>query len=835
MKRFLSLFIVLLMVISLVSVGVITVFADDSDLAIRAVTADDVTVTSSLGGVQSKCTLLFDGVKPEPGYWSWSNEVWDDKENGDYVEIAFEDQVLVSKLAIFAIGNYSYASVKGYNAMGEEVLDKAFNPNSEALSETKIIDPESDEPVDLKSIKIIANNVGKVLRVGEVEINAHFHSYSDTATDIVPPTCSEPGTGKFTCPVCEGVKTDKVADPLGNHIFSNEGTPGAEATADTQGEIKYPCTNPGCDEFLIEKTPITTHNCTRVVVAPDCTNGGYVQYTCDKTCGDAECDYTYKTAERDALGHIKNDSTTVVAEPTIISNKIIKYTCQRTDCGVDFEAEVPGTMLKNPDDAQFDITMDNITSIDEVLGEAESSANRNKDQLFDGITVMGDYWTPKNFWSASTGSSLTINFDKEYVILDATIYAASNDDNTLKIQCFDAEGNEVGKTYQSVLAMGITEAPVSLKGNFALAKVKKIVITVVFDKWGKGNDGAMKLTELEIVAHKCEYKEEDRAFTEVFPTECKTVFDGTCHLCGIYAEDVVEYSHTFEKEEGTTNDKLYVDTPATCITPGVGHNHCTVCDADVSLVIESTGIHDFENGKETVVTKNNCGTAGEAYKTCAIEGCGAKSENYVLEPTGKHPRYNWVELEGQEADYTHEGVMGSFCAVCNTRDEEAGTKASNKLTLDCIKNNINWSIRYTDYVSPRANFKLNKSVIEDIADEYSVKVYGVVKKGEVVKEVLIYDEDGAASGVKSDGTFALVVKNAGYTEEYEFSVRVEITDLEDKTSATSIVLPKPLTTDTSASTTSAKDVATYFLASSSRAGSLDAEVKKFYELVKAAE
>ena len=827
MKRFLSILLVLLMVASVATVAMVTAFAEGDATAPRAVTADDVVVTSYIQGNASKVSVLFDGVKPEPGYYGWSNEIWEEKANDDYVEVAFADQTLVAKLSIFALGNYSYATVKGYDAMGEEVFSKPFNPNGEKMQEIVLVNPETDEPVDVKSIRIIAGNAGKILRVGEIEMEAHFHTYSNDATDVVPPTCSNPGTGKFICTACEATKTDIVANPLGNHVFSTEGTPGASATADTKGEIKYPCTTAGCDAFLIEETPITAHNCTRTVVTPTCTTGGYVEYTCDKTCGNAECDYTYKTAERNSVGHLKNDSTTVVRVATIISNTIMKYVCQRPEGGQEFEAEVLGTMLKNPDDAQFDITMDNITSIDEVLGEGGAVDARNKEQLFDGITAMGSYWTPSNFWSASTGSSLTINFDKEYVILDAKFYAASNDDNTLKIQCFDAEGNEVGITYQSVLAMGTTEAPVSVKDNFALQKVKKIVVTVVLDKWGTGNSGAMKLTELEIVAHKCEYKTEDRTNIEEVPAECKTLFDATCHLCGIFAEDVAEFSHTFEKENGA--DKIYVDTPANCISAGVGHNHCTNCDEDVSVVIPATGIHDFDHGSEEIVTKNNCGVAGEAFRKCATTGCDAQSEHYVLPATGNHPRYTWEELEGQEADYTHEGVMGSFCATCGYRDETAGTKASSKLELDCVKANLDWEIRGTGFISPRARFKLVTSAIDGISENFSVKVFASVKKGDQVEEVQIYG-DGATVTIASNGEFAIVVKDAGKTEEYEFTVRVEITSLDDNTKSEFIKRPKTLTTDKTPNTTSAKDVADYFLVAN-RASRLEAELKKFYESV----
>ncbi len=833
MKKILSILLVIAMVASLVAMLIVPASAATDDT--RAVTADDVTVESYVNGNLGTTNVLFDGFKPEPGLYGWSNQVWDKKANGDYLLITFEDQVLITDLAIQALGNWPFAVVKGYNALGEEVFSKGLNPDTKQEGPSvvvSILSSETDNPIDVKSIKIVNDYEGKILRIGEIEINAHFHSYGSTATDITEPTCSKPGTGVFTCTSCTRTKTDKVTDPLGNHVFSTEGTKQSDATADTQGEVRYPCLTTGCDAYLVELTPITTHNCGKNTVVPDCENGGYIEYTCDKTCGDENCDYTYKTAERTALGHqkLENDSGTLYSNATILSNEIRTYACQRTDCGKSFQAEVLGTQLKNPDTATIILTNDNIVSFEEVLADGGAG---DKTQLFDEIKSFGnDFYKPTNFWQASTGSTLTVTFDKEYILLDARIFAASNE-NSLKIQYFNADGEEVGTASDLYLAMGTSVGIADVTG-LELQPVKEIVITVVSAKWAKGS--GMKLVELEITAHACDYKDEDRTNIVLAPAECKTTFDGTCNLCGIYAEGVVEYNHTFEKETGTEVDKIYTTNAdettdykdATCYTIGKGYKHCTVCNVDVDVKLEATGEHDFENGK-AVYDDNKAPTCGEGatgHIKCATDGCPATLDK-EFPATGEHSKWSWKVIEGHEPDYTHTGLNGYFCGVCGYQDTSKENQVAKMVKLECITQK-DWSIRYTDFVSPRATFKISKNNLSAVEDEFDVKIFGVVTKGEVSKEVQVYGE-GATGNVANDGTFSLVVQGGSYTDEYKFSVRVEITYKADNSKNTAITTSKNITTATDG-IVSALDVANYYL-SPSKVNGIDAEIKKFYESV----
>ena len=120
------------------------------------------------------------------------------------------------------------------------------------------------------------------------------------------------------------------------------------------------------------------------------------------------------------------------------------------------------------------------------------------------------------------------------------------------------------------------------------------------------------------------------------------------------------------------------------------------------------------------------------------------------------------------------------------------------------------------------------TLISDIEDEFDVKIFGVVQKGEATKEIQVYGE-GATGVIANDGTFSLVVKGASYTDEFKFSVRVEITCKDDDTKAESVVTSKNLTTAADG-IVSTKDVASYFLAPN-RVDALDQDIKKFYETI----
>ncbi|MBE6625311.1 MAG: hypothetical protein E7622_06685 [Ruminococcaceae bacterium] len=424
-------------------------------------------------------------------------------------------------------------------------------------------------------------------------------------------------------------------------------------------------------------------------------------------------------------------------------------------------------------------------------------------------------------------STLTIDFDQSYILTQAELYVYSNW-NYFTIEFKGADGNAIKSITKTNFETSGCQRLI-FTGDVYGESIKSIVITVTGSKWegGKG----LAFTEMKLSAHECEFLPEDIAngTTE----NCVTTFSGTCLRCKSARTDAKIVSHTWEKDEtDPTQDKIVQTlTEVTCYGNGKVEKHCTVCDQNIALVVPATEAHvwgETKYDKENVTYKPTCGDVGLGYERCTNEGCTATSEIHTVPPQGEH-NYKWTEKVGFEADYTHDGVKAFTCAVCSQIDESKGTQVSPMLDSKKLVSAREWSIRYTDFVSPRATFKISMGTINQIElDGFSVKVFGVVQKGEETREVQVYG-DGARGLIRKDGTFSLVVKNAQYSDDYKFSVRVEITCIADSTASTGVAPSRNLSTAGDGQV-SAKDIATYYLAPN-RADSLDEHVKALYEQI----
>lgn len=821
MKKFLSIMLAVLMLVPMLAIGVV---ADTETCTVQQVNcAKEATFSFENGVWCTRKDEYIDGKKDTAisGNWYADNKPFT-------VIMSYDEARYFTSLVLTVNG---LGNIHGLESQPTEFTNKSFDitvtvydANMEEIFNSGAVNTYGQTELtftvnaEAKSIKISYPCAYDSTRaIWEIEafeqVGEHAWEYDST----VASTCVKAGYDLYKCSCTETMKETLPLRPY--HVWDN-GTISKNATETDEGKMIYKCVDckAGKKEVVI---PATVHNAwdEGVVTAPTCIDEGYTTYTCTH-CSEGVTKLGNFT---NPIGHDLGDEIPI-SRPTFTSTGKSKYECQRPDC--DYVNEVDLPMAKYID-SEFKITADDATLYETDM-EGNEPANKSEQfppsKALDGIILEKDLWKGENtdnYWKAdiSTGGKLVIDLDYEYIITGAKIYAYGNY-LTFEIEAFDAEGNAVmNKITMGAFQTpeeGVLKSPVSLYNELFGKKVKQIVITAKND-----HNKTVYLSEIELTAHACLYDEKSNVVSE--PEKCKETFDGTCWMCGEARTGITQFKHSY--------GELVADTEPSCYENGAGTKTCTVCSVVENLVIPATGNHDFENGQEKVVTANNCGTDGEAYKMCATPGCPEKSENYVLAATGDHKRFDWKELEGQEADYTHEGVMGWCCTTCMYQDESEGTKASETKNFDCVKNNQDWTIRYTGYVSPRATFKIDVSAISDVSDDFSVKVFGIVKKGDDVKEVQVYG-DGATGVAGRDGLFSLVVKDAGYSNEYEFSVRVEIESLEDGTKATTIVKSRAMSTNNK-STVSAYDVAVYYLASANRAGKLDAEVKKLYETIKA--
>lgn len=467
-------------------------------------------------------------------------------------------------------------------------------------------------------------------------------------------------------------------------------------------------------------------------------------------------------------------SETITKRPTINSTGTLEGECK--DCHETIERVIPVLDIA---DYVTRLTADDITTSEELPADAAEDAKRNKDAIMDGKVNLDPYAGngTYNFWFGPAGSKLTIEFNEEFILYSVVLHVYSNWSG-FKIEFFSATGTEVysyeNNAYQGGQAMSFTE-------DLMNKKVQKVVITSLHAKNTNGvNNGGMQIfSELEIQAHKCEY-DMDEATNVVEGAKCKKTFDGTCIICEWTRTGVTRDFHENELDVSETDNV----SPATCVSNGYKKVICSECGTKQTIVEYATGIHDFKDAKLKYKDdkKETCGEGATAWPLCNV--CGAKGEEMTFEATGNH---TYADTVTTLSTYTKPGVMESVCSVCAAPEPGAEPKDAPLATLNPGFTALDYSIRRTDFLATRVSFRMDLGRIKSLEEQgYDVKVYGVVAKGDVTKEVQIYGQ--GATGVYSDrGEFSIVVKNAtSYEDEYEYSVKMVITDVNGKAEAVTI-------------------------------------------------
>lgn len=122
-------------------------------------------------------------------------------------------------------------------------------------------------------------------------IPAIGHDYSHT---VVPPTCTEQGYTQHDCKNCGDTYRDSFVEATGH--TESAWVIQKEPTCTANGNRYKYCTV--CDAVICsEVLPALGHSYQETVIAPDCTHGGYTQYTCER------CGHYYRDHATDPLGH----------------------------------------------------------------------------------------------------------------------------------------------------------------------------------------------------------------------------------------------------------------------------------------------------------------------------------------------------------------------------------------------------------------------------------------------------------------------------------------------------------------------------------------------------
>ncbi len=687
-------------------------------------------------------------------------------------------------------------SIKLYDDTGRSVHEDSFDLYDDTDPENIIIGTEATFEFDTIAISTLEVYVktgsygSAYFREIEVYEEIGEHAWTLDEENSIASSCEDSGVNAYKC-ACGATKEEET----NQHTVEEWETKKPATTLDS-GIAHGPCVVPGCGGTGVKTLPrlsLTDNqkklNLNHITVIEDVKD---IRDYVDETHADYKNNVFQPNEERN---------------PEALFDSVIDVDPHNPTnfwCGTAFGIK----RVLVPDDPE---TPEDETQYEIVTPDDPETPDKNE-------TVYAyDYYY----------STLTIELDQVYSLTQAELFVYSNWNN-FKIEFKGADGSTV-KEINKNSYQNSTFTRMIFTGDIYGQDVKSIVITVTASKWAGGK--GLAFTEMKLSAHECQFTDEEIAngTTE----NCVTTFSGTCSLCKVTRTDAKITSHTWEKDaEDDTKDKI-VETLAevTCFRNGKVTKHCTECNQDVMVVIDATGDHVFGDtlfDKENVTLKPTCGDNGLGYEKCTVEGCNAESDLHTVPPQGDHT-FKWTEKVGMEADYTHEGVKGFICTVCGTIDESQGTQVSPMLDSKKLVSGKDWSLRYTDFVSPRATFKISIGTVNQIElSGFKVKIFGVVTNGEATKEIQIYG-DGATGVMLKDGTFSLVVANSEYSNDYNFSARIEITCSEDNTMSNTTSPSKNIST-AGDGLVSAKDVASYYLLPN-KVNSISPELKTFYEQI----
>ena len=168
-----------------------------------------------------------------------------------------------------------------------------------------------------------ANDYAKEFGCTFYGTDEHVLSHSE-----IPASCYTEGSRIFTCDNCAYTESEPIA-PHHTEVADEAVAPTCTEEGKTAGTH---CSV--CGEVITaqEAIPALGHDYQSVVNAPTCTESGYTTYTCSR------CGSTYKSDEKEAVGHIWNDGE-VTAEATCSAKGVKTFTC--TVCGETKTEEIP--------------------------------------------------------------------------------------------------------------------------------------------------------------------------------------------------------------------------------------------------------------------------------------------------------------------------------------------------------------------------------------------------------------------------------------------------------------------------------------------------------------
>lgn len=579
------------------------------------------------------------------------------------------------------------------------------------------------------------------------------HVFEKTAEEN--PGCLTPGFQELTC---QCGKVIKQAIPATGFHKWQEGEITKVPTTTENGVLTVGCS--GCDSVKLYDVPSTGHtwDSGTKYVPVYCDEQGYTLYKCT----DEGCDLEYKGEYIEAKEHVWDEGK-ITLKPTVEEEGKFTYTCKV--CG-----DTKDTRIKKHKytDNTAPFTDANIKKYEVYINKSNELYKEETYQNVDPAAMFDDNISG-TYWYGPGGSYVDVILDKDYVFTSGVFYAASNW-SSMKIE-FYYKG-ELTKSYSTgnVDNGSDTYNPEECDMYDSLKEgvwADKVRIITVNGKWENGS--ACKLQELKLVAHACMPTEDDYIKDADYKAPlCGK--DGSCNakcqVCNVVSKVVIpataDNSHKF--------DSVVPDTPATCLTPGVGHAKCINCSETINnITIPATGAHEYT--KDVVSISAKCGFAGVGQKVCKY--CDKVGSTYEIAPTGIH-EFEWKTKS--QAAYTAVGKTEYCCVFCDELDKNTkeNVKIAEKLAIpDDFVQFVGKNAGEADGRNTLSfTFKIKLEYLEELEKTCDVRIITTIK-----------DAQGREASIESYGKYAT---NSYNTETGEFTVTIYPNAVDDQFEVTTL-------------------------------------------------
>lgn len=199
---------------------------------------------------------VFDGKTTSSGFYSGANDWFGNV--GDVLTITLDQEMYLSSLYVYVLGNYTKAIITVKDAAGNQTgSDEILVDGAEDIKLK--VDLNANilvYTIEIKIKELKWENNPRTLKFSEVELYAapidlsfdHTHVYRDLVEQKVAPTCTSEGAETYSC-YCGEIK--EFAIPMLEHDYANLASL-TEATCTVNGKAVYSCECGATKDVVLE-------------------------------------------------------------------------------------------------------------------------------------------------------------------------------------------------------------------------------------------------------------------------------------------------------------------------------------------------------------------------------------------------------------------------------------------------------------------------------------------------------------------------------------------------------------------------------------------------------